>query len=112
MYGRIQNIKEQILSKNNSEKAKWANDSKFTILQGNMGEDLTGKPELKEPKTGDLVQVDCIPNFFSIHYIFNKEKNVNQLLKNVSTFLKPNGIFIVTTFDGEKIFNALRIKMK
>ena len=57
-------------------------------LQGNMGEDLTGKPELKDPKTGDLVQVDCIPNFFSIHYIFNKEKNVEQLLKNVSSLIQ------------------------
>ena len=34
MYGRIQNIKEQALTKNNS-KALWANESKFTILQGN-----------------------------------------------------------------------------
>ena len=74
MYGRIQNIKDKVLSKTNTAKASWANDSKFTILQGSMSEDLSKKPELTLNKTGEKVDY--------------RKLSVNQLDKAISIAVK------------------------
>lgn len=44
---------------------------------------------------------------FAIHYICNSEDRIDNFFRNISENLAPGGYFIATTFDGEKIFNAL-----
>ena len=53
------------------------------------------------------VKVDTITIFFSIHYIFNKKENIDNLFNNIKHFLKPNGYCLITTFDGKKVFDTL-----
>ena len=64
--------------------------------------------ELQKHPSLENKKVDVITIFFSIHYIFNDVKKINHLFKNITKLLKPNGVCVITTFDGEKVFNRLQ----
>lgn len=51
--------------------------------------------------------VDIIICNFAIHYIIKFEDNLNNLINLLNYYLKPNGRFIFTCFNGQKIFNLL-----
>lgn len=51
--------------------------------------------------------IDIIICNFAIHYIISNDENMNNLIKLLSYYLKPNGRFIFTCFNGKKIFNLL-----
>lgn len=48
--------------------------------------------------------VDMVNCQFAIHYACDSEFSISQCLTNVSTVLKPNGTFLFTCPDGEKLF--------
>jgi SAM-dependent methyltransferase len=52
--------------------------------------------------------VDGIVCNFAIHYFCDQISNLRNLLSIVATMLKPNGVFMFTTLDGEKVFNLLK----
>lgn len=54
-----------------------------------------------------LPEVDVIICNFALHYFTNSYDTINNLIKAISVLLKPNGLFMYTTFDGETIFNKL-----
>ena len=45
---------------------------------------------------------------FAIHYAFKSEQSVKQLLYNVSSNLKPGGLFIGTTVDEKQLAERLQ----
>lgn len=51
--------------------------------------------------------VDLIVCHFAIHYILSSAKQVNNFANIVSHFLKKDGLFVYTCFDGQKIINLL-----
>lgn len=65
---------------------------------------------VKELKVFNLPQngVDVIICNFALHYFTNTHENILNIIKLVNHLLKPNGIFIFTTFNGESIFNKLQ----
>ena len=52
--------------------------------------------------------VDIIICNFAIHYILSNEGNLINLIKLLNHYLKPNGRFLFTCFNGEKIFKLLK----
>ncbi len=50
---------------------------------------------------------DIIICNFAIHYILINEGNLINLIKLLNYYLKPNGRFLFTCFNGEKIFKLL-----
>ncbi len=51
---------------------------------------------------------DTVSMMFCIHYLFENEIKLRSLLQNVTDNLKVGGYFVGTTFDGERIYNALK----
>ena len=49
---------------------------------------------------------------FAIHYMFESEKTLRNLIRNVSECTKIGGYFIGTSYDGSLIFEQLRLKKK
>lgn len=60
--------------------------------------------DLPIPKHG----MDVIICNFAIHYFMGKEEDIQNLLLFMSHFLKPDGRFIFTCFDGQRVFDYLR----
>jgi len=50
---------------------------------------------------------DCVSCMFAIHYFFETSDKFNGFLKNLSDIMKVGSYFIGSTFDGDKVFNAL-----
>ena len=46
--------------------------------------------------------------FYSIHYLFDNIDSIRTLFKNVSNVVGKNGFFLVTTLDGEKVYDNLK----
>ena len=106
VYGRLKN-----LQRGTGKIKKWAENVNITVVRQSMSDNMIEKTQLlqKQSYKNDLpIQVDSINLFFSVHYIFNTEKNVHNLLKNIKTFLKANGICLVTTLNGNKVFQKLK----
>jgi len=45
---------------------------------------------------------------FSAHYCFDSLLHINNLLENVRDSLKENGMAIITTMNGERVYNLLK----
>lgn len=52
--------------------------------------------------------MDVIICNFAIHYFMEKEDDISNLLLFMSHFLKPDGRFMFTCFDGHKLFDLLK----
>jgi SAM-dependent methyltransferase len=58
----------------------------------------------------DDKKFDVIISMFAIHYIFQDKNSVDNLINNISKYLKPNGYLICTLFDAQQIMNLLNTK--
>ena len=67
------------------------------------------KKRMKEwiPKMNDFDVVSCQ---FCLHYYFENETKLNNLIKNVKDNIKLGGYFIGTCFNGREVFNKLKGK--
>ena len=52
--------------------------------------------------------VDIIICNFAIHYLVGNIDNINNLIQLVNYYLKPNGRFIFTCFDGQVVYDLLK----
>ncbi|GAA5833883.1 hypothetical protein JCM11251_005998 [Rhodosporidiobolus azoricus] len=59
-------------------------------------------PSYFDPKPFDIVSMQ-----FCMHYAFETEAKVRQMLENVSRFLKPGGRFVGTIPDAQNLFTHL-----
>jgi len=66
--------------------------------------------ELGAKEFRDTLPYDCITSMFTLHYFFESEASLKQLLHNVSVNLKPGGIFFGCVPDGKRVLEALRAK--
>ncbi len=55
-----------------------------------------------------IVQVDGIIMNFAIHYIIKDQPSADNLIALLNNYMKANGLFIFTCFDGERIFELLK----
>jgi hypothetical protein len=51
---------------------------------------------------------DCVSIMFALHYFFENDLALNNIIQNISDSLKIGGLFIGCCFDGQRIFDALR----
>lgn len=51
---------------------------------------------------------DLVVSNFAIHYFFENETTLNNIARNISSSLRSGGKFVLTTLNGEKVFNALQ----
>jgi len=99
-----------------SSRGQFSQPLKVDLIQGNMGlkiDDPNFSREevfnyLIQHRTRQKEQYGVVSCQFAIHYICDTEEHLNNFFQNVSENLSPGGIFIATTFDGEKIFQSLR----
>jgi len=76
---------------------------------GPKDETILGKGVFKQyGKASDGFDVSSIQ--FSMHYMFENNEKVQNLLRNISECTKVNGYFIATTYDGETVFKMLEGK--
>ena len=50
---------------------------------------------------------DIITSMFAIHYLFNKQESINNLINNIKSFLNIGGYIIYTLFDANKVCELL-----
>lgn len=87
------------------------------LIQGDMTE-LFSDGKVSQEKTFNYLIREKLGNHptsfgvvscqFAMHYACGSEIHLDNFMRNVSENLAPNGFFIATTFDGEKILNALQ----
>ena len=53
---------------------------------------------------------DVINSQFTMHYYLNTEDSWNNFCKNINDHLSSNGYVLITTFDGEFIYDKLKDK--
>jgi hypothetical protein len=93
---------------------------KLDLIQGNMGQLMDDQNFSQEAIYNHILKnairrpynfgiVSCQ---FAIHYIWDTEEHIDNFFRNVSKNLAPNGYFIATTFNGEKIFTDLKNSRK
>lgn len=51
---------------------------------------------------------DVIFCHFAMHYFLTTEKSANNIISFISHYLKKNGKFIMTIFDGQRVFDLLK----
>ena len=55
---------------------------------------------------------DCVSLMFAIHYFFDKKESFDGLLQNIADGLKLGGYFIGCCFDGDRVFDLLKMTNK
>ena len=45
---------------------------------------------------------------FAMHYMLESEKNARNIIMFISHYLDAGGVFIITIFDGQKVFDLLK----
>ena len=87
----------------------WGDTSKLIFPNQDAGLNDMQKIRLKEyiPNKNNFDIVSCQ---FCLHYYFESENKLNNLIQNIKDNLKVGGYFIGTCFDGKKIFTALKGK--
>tara|TARA_Y100000816_G_scaffold289113_1_gene274956 strand:- start:775 stop:1608 length:834 start_codon:yes stop_codon:yes gene_type:complete len=80
--------------KNISKKTKVP---KIDFFQGDLRQDLTINNIIKKN------YYQSVNIHFAIHYMMENKKTISNFFKNVNHGLRKNGIFIFTSFDGNKV---------
>ena len=50
---------------------------------------------------------DIITSMFAIHYLFNSEESVNNLINNIKSYLNIGGYIVFTLFDADRVTKLL-----
>ena len=77
------------------------------ILHGNIDSETISNKKLKDFYKLGNNNFDIVSCQFSIHYFFKDLETLQGLLENVSSLLKPGGVFIGTSLDGKSVFDIL-----
>lgn len=121
LYHSEDNLSKRIEKfKENREYSKWFQNSKIDIGVSNCCEKFLIGDSYKHTSANNIKRLDKIiakngPNSFdvasiqfSIHYCFDSILHINNVFTNISDCLKENGIAIITTFDGTKVYDLLK----
>jgi len=61
----------------------------------------------KVMKKSGIDKFDIVSIQFAFHYFLQNKDSLDKFFKNIDTYLKPNGYVIITTLDGQKVFDLL-----
>ena len=95
----------------------WAQNSKVNFAVADTSKNLRtleGVDKSYKQVLGDIFKerkqnsFNVISSQFTIHYYFKSLEILEGFFKNVKENIKLGGYFIVTTFDGDRIYNALK----
>lgn len=65
-------------------------------------------PNLRQKlKNLNIPQVDLVTSFFSITFLYDRYKNVDEMIENVNSMLKVDGKFVVIGLDGQVVNEQL-----
>ena len=101
---KFKNIKTNfVLIHGDASKKLYLNDQK------NSNEDNSKKIKnyFGEKDKNKHYEFDIINMQFMIHYLFENENSFLNVCYNVSEYLKKNGYLLITTMDGDKVFDLL-----
>lgn len=95
---------------NRKHNLKTINKNQIQILIKNIDLKDNYSDIIKKLSSLDIKKesADVIICNFAIHYIIINEDYLLNLIKLLDYYLKPNGRFIFTCFDGERIFKMLK----
>ena len=97
--------------------AEWAKKTDIKFLVGdsskNMITDTTMvlskySQKLDNVKQSELNSYGMGIMFFAVHYLFTSEEQVKNLFRNVSATVQDGGYFLITTLDGNLVYNKLK----
>jgi hypothetical protein len=104
------NRKYTILDKKNSDKS-----CNLTILNMDLNNDYKkniAKIDSNAPNNyiDNIIGVKTKVIFchFAMHYLLESEKSAQNIISFISHYLESMGLFIVTIFDGKKVFDLLK----
>lgn len=108
-YNKIKNIvlidNDPIAIQEGMKRTENETSFKVRYINDTMNQNL---PKLLKKNSVIVTKFDSIVANFSIHYILDNEKSINLLYKNIRHLLNKDGYFILTTFDGKKVFADLQ----
>jgi len=93
-------------------KVQWIQADPSVILESSHQENklsnmTTENKQLIEKVFTKTKKFDCISAMFSIHYLFDSEESINNLIININNHLKVGGCLLFTLFDAKSVMNKL-----
>lgn len=111
---------DSAVSRYNFMKSKFPDYGKMVFIQADGS--LPLKPEIQDKRFNNMTQdnknnitkyfdgkrkFDVITSMFAIHYLFDSQDSVNNLINNIKTFLNIGGYIVFTLFDAGRVFELL-----
>ena len=97
--------------------SEWANKTDIKFMVGDSSKNImtdpttvlpTYSPLLEEIKQTELNSYGMGIMFFAVHYLFTSETQIKNLFRNISATVQDNGYFLITTLDGDMVYNKLK----
>jgi hypothetical protein len=120
-YNGYDNVPRMIFTIGSSAKNLATGEAGATPEESNMMRSVLGRvapdgpvpPFVQKFGAGRLARgADCVAIMFAIHYFFENEMSLAGFMRNVNDTLAVGGLFIGCCFDGQKVFDALRMTPK
>ncbi len=111
---------DSAVSRYNFLKSKFPDYGKMVFIQADGS--LPLKSEIQSKKLTNMTQdnknnidkyfdgkrkFDMITSSFAIHYLFNNQELVNNLINNIKTYLQVGGYIVLTLFDSGEVMKLL-----
>ncbi len=115
--GGYENVPKMIFTIGSSARIVSTGDAGATPQESDIMRSIYGRvnPQGALPKfvetygAGRLGQgADCVAIMFALHYFFENESSLQNIIQNISDSLKMGGLFVGCCFDGQRVFDALR----
>jgi SAM-dependent methyltransferase len=83
----------------------------YQFTRGDASQLFSTQPTTQDKLAQDEFRrgFDIVSIQFAIHYMFEDEASLNNLIQNIDDNLKPGGYLIGTTFDGASVLEQLRV---
>lgn len=114
------NLKKRIAHYNTERNAAWFQSSQIDIGVNNACQKLYTGDGFRNTNQQNIKRMtklltkwgtrafDVASVQFSAHYCFDSETTISNFLENVRDSLKENGMAVITTMNGDAVYNLLR----
>jgi hypothetical protein len=116
-YGGYDSIPKMIFTIGSSAKRLSTGEAGATPEEGNIMRTVFGTMNADGPVPPFVTKygasrlregADCVAIMFAIHYFFENEMSLQNIMTNISDSLKIGGLFVGCCFDGETVFKELQ----
>ena len=97
----------ELINRKFNLKSQNKQNMKIYVQEINLTDNYKNIIKQLEKFTVNKESIDIMICNFAIHYLINNEDNLINLIKLLDYYLKPNGRFIFTCFNGYKIYKLL-----